>query len=273
MIEINQEKKEVLNAFVNSLIERLEIKSVLVLDHSEFKMFDGVTCEKKQVFSYSEGVPESGKWDLIVADLPINRKSELNGKSTSYIAKTISNSVELLNEKGHIFQIEAVKRLRDRGKLGNLHFVWAGEGNLTPQLKEIVHKERLDDRFHFLGYRWDIEDWLSVADIFVLSSQLEAFPLCIIEAMAKGLPVVASAVAGVPEEMGNTGALLPDPNKDPQGTAAKLIEVLGQWTGSADIRKQVGALAKKRANVRRQLFLLVRAVDLVVFADLLVQAC
>ena len=157
-------------------------------------------------------------------------------------------AARMVNEKGHIFQIEAAKRLRDRGELGNLHFVWAGEGNLTPQLKEIVHKERLDDRFHFLGYRWDIEDWLSVADIFVLSSQLEAFPLCIIEAMAKGLPVVASAVAGVPEEMGNTGALLPDPNKDPQGTVAKLIEVLGQWTGSADIRKQVGALAKKRAS-------------------------
>ncbi|MCX6963312.1 MAG: glycosyltransferase [Verrucomicrobia bacterium] len=157
-------------------------------------------------------------------------------------------AARMVNEKGHIFQIEAAKRLRDRGKLGNLHFVWAGEGNLTPQLKEIVQKERLDDRFHFLGYRWDIEDWLSAADIFVLSSQLEAFPLCIIEAMAKGLPVVASAVAGVPEEMGNTGALLPDPNKDPQGTVAKLIEVLGQWAGSADIRKQVGALAKERAS-------------------------
>jgi predicted O-linked N-acetylglucosamine transferase (SPINDLY family)/glycosyltransferase involved in cell wall biosynthesis len=157
-------------------------------------------------------------------------------------------AARMVNEKGHIFQIEAAKRLRDRGKLGNLHFVWAGEGNLSPQLKEIVQKERLDDRFHFLGYRWDIEEWLSAADIFVLTSQLEAFPLCIIEAMAKGLPVVASAVAGVPEEMGDTGALLPDPNKDPQGTVAKLIEVLGQWAGNADIRNQVGALAKERAS-------------------------
>lgn len=157
-------------------------------------------------------------------------------------------AARMVNEKGHIFQIEAANRLRDRGKLGNLHFVWAGEGNLTPQLKEIVHKERLDDRFHFLGYRWDIEDWLSAADIFVLSSQLEAFPLCVIEAMAKGLPVVASAVAGVPEEMGNTGALLPDPNKDPQGAIAKLMEVLGHWAGNGDIRKQVGALAKERAS-------------------------
>ena len=105
MNKINQEKKEILNAFVNSLIDRLEIKSVLVLDHSEFKMFDGVTCEEKQVSSYSEGVPASGKWDLIVANLPINMKSKLNGKSISYVAKTILTSIELLNEKGHIFSV------------------------------------------------------------------------------------------------------------------------------------------------------------------------
>jgi hypothetical protein len=105
MIEINQEKKEVLNAFINSLINRLEIKSVLVLDHSEFKMFNSVSCKNKQVLSYSEGVPAAGKWDLIVADLPINMKSELNGKSTSYIAKTILTCIELLNKSGHIFSV------------------------------------------------------------------------------------------------------------------------------------------------------------------------
>jgi len=105
MIEINQEKKLVVNAFVNSLIDRLNIKSVLVLDHSGFKMFDGFVCENKQAPSYSEGVPESGKWDLIVADLPLNMKSELNGKSTSYIAKTLLASIELINEKGHIFSV------------------------------------------------------------------------------------------------------------------------------------------------------------------------
>jgi hypothetical protein len=105
MMEINQEKKEVLNTFVNSLIDRLKIKTVLVLNHSEFKMFDGVICENKQVLSYSEGVPESGKWDLIVADLPINMKSEINGKSSSYIAKTILTCIELLNEKGQIFSV------------------------------------------------------------------------------------------------------------------------------------------------------------------------
>lgn len=105
MIDINQEKKEVLNAFVNSLIRRLGITSVLVLDHSGFKLFDSIHCEIKKVLSISEGVPATGKWDLIVADLPIGMKSELNGRTTSYIAKTILTCIELLNESGHIFSV------------------------------------------------------------------------------------------------------------------------------------------------------------------------
>lgn len=113
MIDINQEKKEVLNAFVNSLIRRLGITSVLVLDHSGFKMFDSIHCEIKKVLSISEGVPATGKWDLIVADLPIGMKSELNGRTTSYIAKTILTSVDLLKENGYIFSVGEPLLMRD----------------------------------------------------------------------------------------------------------------------------------------------------------------
>lgn len=113
MIDVNQEKKEVLNAFVNSLIRRLGITSVLVLDHSGFKLFDSIHCEIKKVLSISEGVPATGKWDLIVADLPIGMKSELNGRTTSYIAKTILTSVDLLNVNGYIFSVGEPLLMRD----------------------------------------------------------------------------------------------------------------------------------------------------------------
>ena len=154
----------------------------------------------------------------------------------------------VVNDKGHIYQIEAIRKLKAAGRLGKLHFIWIGEGDLMPEFQKLLKQEGLDGRVQLIGYRWDLIEWLSAADIFILSSKVEAVPLCVIEAMAKGLPVAASAVAGVPEEMGDTGCLLPDPNKTPQATVAKLAEILSRWSGDAELRKQVGSAAKERAN-------------------------
>jgi predicted O-linked N-acetylglucosamine transferase (SPINDLY family) len=157
-------------------------------------------------------------------------------------------SARIVDEKGHIYQIEAARRLLQAGKLGPIYFAWAGTGSLTQKYRDLIKKEGLETKIHLLEYRWDVGDWLSAADIFLLPSRVEALPLCVIEAMAKGLPVAASAVAGVPEQMGNTGCLLPDPNKAPQATVAKLAEILSLWSGDAELRKQVGAAAKERAS-------------------------
>ena len=85
--------------------------------------------------------------------------------------------------------------------------------------------------------------------MFVLPSQFEGMPLSIAEAMAKGLPVAASGISGVPDELGLTGYLLPDPNKDPEGLIAQLIRVVHLWVENPTIRQQIGSECKKRAQV------------------------
>jgi glycosyltransferase involved in cell wall biosynthesis len=69
----------------------------------------------------------------------------------------------------------------------------------------------LGDRVQLLGYRTDVRDLLAAADLFVLASAFEGLPVSIMEAMSAGLPVVATAVGGVPEavEDGVTGLLVP----------------------------------------------------------------
>jgi glycosyltransferase involved in cell wall biosynthesis len=74
-----------------------------------------------------------------------------------------------------------------------------------------------------LGHRDDVGDLLRVADVFVLASDLEATPMAILEAMAAGLPVLATSVGGVPELLANGDAGMLVPPRDPAAMAAALV--------------------------------------------------
>jgi hypothetical protein len=99
-----------------------------------------------------------------------------------------------------------------------------------------------------LGQRSDIPDLLTASDIFVFPSKAEGMPLSVMEAMAKGLPVIASAVSGIPEELGDTGKLLPDPNHDPQETVRELVDTLQAWAADHNLRTSVGQACHQRAT-------------------------
>src|SRR5262249_14938518 len=113
--------------------------------------------------------------------------------------------------KGFSIQLAAIERLRDSPVWSNLAFAWAGSGKQFQELADVLRKRGLTASVKLIGHRWDVEDWLDAADMFVLPSFAEGMPLAVIEAMAKGLPVAASIVSGLPEELGSTGQLLPDP--------------------------------------------------------------
>lgn len=149
--------------------------------------------------------------------------------------------------KGYQYQLEAIKRLNQSSIWPQLYFVWAGPGTLEPQLKEQVKQLGVANQVKILGQRWDIADWLDASDIFILPSELEGMPLAIMEAMAKGLPVIASAVSGIPEELGDTGKLLPSPAIEPQATVRELVTVIQDWSLSPELRYSVGWACKTRA--------------------------
>lgn len=78
----------------------------------------------------------------------------------------------------------------------------AGDGSLRGELEGIDH-------VHLLGVRTDLPELLAACDVFAIASQWEGHPLAVMEAMAAGLPVVATAVGGVPEIVGEAGLLCP----------------------------------------------------------------
>lgn len=123
------------------------------------------------------------------------------------------------------------------------HLVMIGDGSLRPKVLEYIRSCDLEHRIHLLGKRGDIPECLAASDVFVLSSDWEGNPLAVMEAMAAGLPVVATAVGGVPElvESGVQGILVP--SRD----GAALTEALRALIGKEERRKSMARAARARA--------------------------
>lgn len=90
----------------------------------------------------------------------------------------------------------------------------AGDGELRAALERQARELAIADRVRFLGVRADVPRLLAAADVFALSSRFEGNPLCVMEAMAAGRPVVATAVGCVPELVSAESGLLVPP-QDP----------------------------------------------------------
>lgn len=157
-------------------------------------------------------------------------------------------TARLTGVKGFVHQLNAIKRLRTMPAGARLYFVWAGDGDQRAALEQEIQRHGLGRQVHLIGHRSDVAQWYDAADIFVLPSHMEGMPLAIMEAMAKGLPVVATAVSGIPEELGDTGRLLPDPAAQPERVAADLAATLALWAVNPALRAEVGRRGCQRAR-------------------------
>ncbi|MBI5740615.1 MAG: glycosyltransferase [Nitrospirae bacterium] len=119
----------------------------------------------------------------------------------------------LIEQKGHIYLIEALHAVREA--VPQIKLVLAGSGTLETSLKNEVSAKGLDEHVMFLGQRRDIPDILKAMDIFVLPSLWEGLPMVLLEAMASGLPIVATSVSGVTEIVRDeiNGIIVPARNK------------------------------------------------------------
>jgi len=94
MIEINQQQKKILSSFLTVLINNLGVNRALVIEHAEYNMFDGIPKLNQNVYKHNEGFPESGKWDLILANIPLGRKG--------YIFEALNHLLNVLSDKGFL---------------------------------------------------------------------------------------------------------------------------------------------------------------------------
>jgi len=124
--------------------------------------------------------------------------------------------------------------------------VVAGEGAERQALEGMNQEGSHGEHLSFLGMRDDIPDLMAGADIFVMPSRSEGLPMALIEAMAAGLPVVASSVGGIPEvvEHGVHGLLV-----DPEDPVA-LAEAISLLSGDPNLRVRMGRAGQDRVKAR-----------------------
>jgi glycosyltransferase involved in cell wall biosynthesis len=128
-------------------------------------------------------------------------RAELTGGREQTIVLTIAR---LDAQKGHVHLLAAAAEIPDA------LFLLAGDGAERPRLEAEARALGVADRVRFLGHRDDIPELLALCDLFVLPSLYEGLPLSVLEAMAAGRPVVATAVGGTDEAVlhGETGLLV-----------------------------------------------------------------
>lgn len=81
----------------------------------------------------------------------------------------------------------------------SVRFLIAGEGTERERLEALIRQHNLVNHVRLLGHRKDVPDLLAASDLFVFPSRFEGHPFSLLEAMAAGLPVVASSASGIPE--------------------------------------------------------------------------
>jgi len=152
-------------------------------------------------------------------------------------------------EKGLIHLLAACAKLLRDGV--PLKVLIVGDGPQRKELEQLSLELGLGDRVVFAGFREDIAEWILCMDVFVLPSLTEGTPISLLEAMACGVPVIASAVGGVPQviQHGETGMLVSPGSEDEISNA--VLTLFRDSEARQKLAQSALVLVKTRYNIEQ----------------------
>jgi glycosyltransferase involved in cell wall biosynthesis len=171
--------------------------------------------------------------------LPAQPKSDY-GLLADAAVKIVAHG-RLHEKKGYGVLINAIALLSQKGIDCSCRI--AGEGPEREALRKQIARENLDGRIALPGWTDSVADFLAAGDIFVLPSFQEDFPLAVLDAMASGMPIVASAIDGPKDFLveGETALLVPP------GDPAALAHAIERLIGDDALRETLGRAARAEA--------------------------
>jgi glycosyltransferase involved in cell wall biosynthesis len=164
----------------------------------------------------------------------------------------------LSREKGHAGLVHALEHLRRDAHTTKFKLLIVGEGPERERVEAAAQSLGLEASVVFAGHTSDVRPFYALADVLALPSHSEGSPLVLLEAMAAGVPVVATAVGGVPEVATDGETALLVPPHDPSAMASALARVLSDAAlaraladkAAAHVAEHFSPEARARALVR-----------------------
>ncbi|HHW61069.1 MAG TPA: glycosyltransferase family 4 protein, partial [Syntrophomonadaceae bacterium] len=186
--------------------------------------------DRKLALKHSVGLPEQlvtvHNGIPVLEDIGVRRLDSNNKVKMIMVAR-------FSEPKDQQLLVKAASQLQTENDF-EIDFV--GDGPLFSSTKELAQKLQISDKVRFLGACTDVPELLENADVFVLTSNWEGFPITILEAMRAGLPVITSDVGGCNEAVidGVTGYLIP------RGDQECLKERLARLINDSQLRSSMG---------------------------------
>lgn len=238
------------------LLGRLAAKSLnlpVVFTAHGWAFTDGISPKKQKIYAtlerfmtnYSDHIITVSEYDRQhgfrhhVGTLKLVQTIHNGVPDIKTIAIEKSNSIVRLimvarfeDPKDQYFLIQALSKLP-------IHLNWQidflGDGPNLQKCQELVRNEKLDSKIIFHGQSFKVKEFLNQADIFILISNYEGFPLTILEAMSASLPIIASDVGGVNESVSSDNGYL-----IPKGEIDCLVQALTELILNKNLRQKLG---------------------------------
>jgi glycosyltransferase involved in cell wall biosynthesis len=225
--------------YINRWTAPLDDHTIAVCEYVRSIELERARIPESKISTIYNGV-DLNRFDHLDSMICLSVRKDLGISSK---APTIGCVGRLHQQKGYPDLLQAFKIVRDQ--ISDIQLVIVGSGKMEKELKSFVKMHNLSDSVTFAGSRSDIPEILNGLDLFVLPSLWEGHPIVLLEAMAVGLPVVATRVGGTTEIVidGETGLMVPPRN--PSQLASAIITLMQ----NPDLRLKMGQASRQRVGL------------------------
>ena len=198
--------KQIVYRFLYRLTSRRVSGVIAVSDDVRTSILNRVGSLNDKIVVIANGVDVDRYGDSVDRD---EVRAELGLDSNAFVMVMVAMFKE---QKGHVYLIEAAAEVLPLHPEARILLI--GDGELRPDMERRVRAANIADAVRFLGSRRDVARILAASDLFVLPSLWEGLPMALLEAMASGLPCVATTVSGTKQVIvpDVTGLLVPPGN-------------------------------------------------------------
>lgn len=235
-------------ALAYRVLARLGVPVVAVSEDLAGYLASGLGMRREEIRLVHNGIPMRSP---ATGDARLSREaqaSSIEGADQRVALRRslgLPESGALILAVGNLYPVkDHATLLRALPEIPGAQVAIAGRGDEEPNLRRLADELGIESRVHLLGLRNDVDRLLEAADVFVQPSRSEGLPLAVLEAMAAGLPVVATRVGGMGEAIvdGETGILV---GPERPGELARALRSLLEDDG---LRRRMGIAARERAE-------------------------